>query len=161
MRGDGRREELLELFNPPLEKKVGDYSRGNRQMLGIVQAFMHDPELIIMDEPTVGLDPIRQEHLYELLQEERRRGKTVFFSSHVLNEVQRICDRAAILRQGKLVAVEDISLLLKKGGKAVWAKLQQPSDMGRFITAEMNVTKRDEDSVHFTFTGAKIGRAHF
>ncbi|MDD3398606.1 MAG: ABC transporter ATP-binding protein [Candidatus Methanomethylophilaceae archaeon] len=154
MRGDGRREELLELFNPPLEKKVGDYSRGNRQMLGIIQAFMHDPELIIMDEPTVGLDPIKQEHLYELLQEERQRGKTVFFSSHVLNEVQRICDRAAILRQGKLVAVEDISLLLKKGGKAVWAKLQQPSELDRFITPEMKVTKKDEDSVHFTFTGA-------
>ena len=80
MKGEERREELLELFTPPIERPIRDYSTGNRRMLGLVQAFMHDPDLVIMDEPTAGLDPLKQEAFNEFVRAERDRGTTVFFS---------------------------------------------------------------------------------
>lgn len=78
LRGDERRDELLQLFHPPLDRRVEEYSSGNRRMLGIVQAFMHDPDLVIMDEPTTGLDPLKQDHLHRFLEQEREAGKTIF-----------------------------------------------------------------------------------
>jgi len=119
MKGDGRREELLELFTPPIERPIREYSTGNKRMLGLVQAFMHDPDLVIMDEPTAGLDPLKQEAFNEFVRDERERGTTVFFSSHVLSEVRRICDRVGILRAGSLVELENVEALLHRGGKHV------------------------------------------
>ncbi|MGQ3329594.1 ABC transporter ATP-binding protein [Halorubrum sp. FL23] len=121
MKGGSRRAELLELFTPPIERPVRDYSTGNRRMLGLVQAFMHDPDLVIMDEPTAGLDPLKQEAFNEFVRDERERGTTVFFSSHVLSEVRRVCDRVGILRAGALVELEDVEALLHRGGKHVRA----------------------------------------
>jgi ABC-2 type transport system ATP-binding protein len=88
-------------------------------MLGLVQAFMHDPDLVIMDEPTAGLDPLKQEAFNEFVRDERDRGTTVFFSSHVLSEVRRVCDRVGILRGGSLVELEKVEALLHRGGKHV------------------------------------------
>ena len=85
-----------------------DYSRGMRQKIGIVQALQHDPELAILDEPTEGLDPLMQRAFYEILDALKAEGRTIFFSSHVLSEVERVCDRVAIIRQGRLVALEEI-----------------------------------------------------
>ena len=119
MKGEERREELLELFTPPIERPIRDYSTGNRRMLGLVQAFMHDPDLVIMDEPTAGLDPLKQEAFNEFVRDERDRGTTVFFSSHVLSEVRRVCDRVGILRGGSLVELENVDALLHRGGKHV------------------------------------------
>ncbi|WP_280586979.1 ABC transporter ATP-binding protein [Halorubrum sp. Boch-26] len=119
MKGDRRREELLELFTPPIERPVREYSTGNKRMLGLVQAFMHDPDLVIMDEPTGGLDPLKQEAFNEFVREERDRGTTVFFSSHVLSEVRRVCDRVGILRAGSLVELENVEALLHRSGKHV------------------------------------------
>lgn len=153
LRGDKRREELLEIFNPPLDKRIRDYSRGNRQMLGMIQALMHDPDLIIMDEPTVGLDPIKQEYFYRFLLQEKERGKTVFFSSHVLSEVQRVCDRAAIIRNGRLVVIEDITLLLNRGGKSVWVKLRNPVDSYSFATDEMTGINYNGNAIEFNYNG--------
>ena len=107
LKGEERRGELLDLFTPPLDRPIREYSTGNKQMLGIVQAFMHDPELVIMDEPTSGLDPLKQSEFNAFVREQRDRGMTVFFSSHVLSEIQRVCDRVGIIREGKLVALED------------------------------------------------------
>jgi ABC-2 type transport system ATP-binding protein len=84
LKGDERRDELLDLFTPPLDRQIREYSTGNKQMLAIVQAFMHDPDLLIMDEPTSGLDPLKQEAFHEFLRAERACGKTVFFSPHIL-----------------------------------------------------------------------------
>ncbi|WP_144797894.1 ABC transporter ATP-binding protein [Halorubrum depositum] len=119
MKGEPRREELLELFTPPTERPIREYSTGNKRMLGLVQAFMHDPDLVIMDEPTAGLDPLKQEAFNEFVRGERDRGTTVFFSSHVLSEVRRVCDRVGILRGGSLVELEDVEALLHRSGKHV------------------------------------------
>lgn len=153
MRGDERREELLELFDPPLDQRIETYSAGNRRMLGIVQAFMHDPDLAILDEPTAGLDPLKQDRMHAFLEAERDAGKTVFFSSHVLSEVQRICDRVGIIRDGGLVALEDIDDLLERGGKHVRVQLAEAVDEKRFVTAEMIDVETVDSTVRFTYTG--------
>ncbi|QSG07967.1 ABC transporter ATP-binding protein [Halapricum desulfuricans] len=138
IKGDDRREELLELFEPPLDRNVREYSSGNVQKLGVVQAFMHDPELVIMDEPTSGLDPLMQQRFNEFVRAEREQGVTVFFSSHVLSEVRRVCDRVAILREGELVTTEAIESLLDRSGKFVRARIVGSVEPGAF----------DGDAVH-------------
>ncbi len=153
MHGDERREELLELFHPPLEKPIETYSEGNRRMLGIVQAFMHDPEFVIMDEPTSGLDPLKQDRLHNFIEGERDAGKTLFFSSHILSEVQRVCDRVGIIREGELVALEDIETLLEQSGKEVWVHLKSSVDESAFVTEEMIDVEIVDSAVHFTYTG--------
>ncbi|WP_255171061.1 ABC transporter ATP-binding protein [Natrononativus amylolyticus] len=119
VKGDDRSAELLELFDPPLERKVRDYSRGNVQKLGLVTTFMHDPDLVILDEPTSGLDPLMKQRFSDFLRAEQQRGVTVFFSSHVLSEVRRLCDRVGIIRGGRLVTIEPVETLLKRSGKVV------------------------------------------
>jgi ABC-2 type transport system ATP-binding protein len=107
-----RRGELLErmqLAPRDLRRRVRDYSTGMKRKLGIVQAFQPDRPLLILDEPTEGLDPLMQDALYELLADTRRRGRTVFMSSHVLSEVERVCDRIGLLRRGELVLVSSVS----------------------------------------------------
>lgn len=153
MRGDERRAEMLELFSPPLDRKVEGYSMGNRRMLGIVQAFMHDPDLVIMDEPTAGLDPLKQDQLHLFLQEECNNGKTIFFSSHILSEVQRISDRVGIIRNGEIVTLEDIDSLLKRSGKQVWIHFAEPVEKDSFITDEMIEAEMADNSIRFTYTG--------
>ncbi|MBT3943441.1 MAG: ABC transporter ATP-binding protein [Chloroflexi bacterium] len=106
-----RAEDLAERFGLSLTRKVGTLSTGNRQKAGLVQALMHDPELVILDEPTSGLDPLVREEFYRLVDEEKERGKTIFLSSHVLPEVERICDRIGIVREGRLIAVEEVESL--------------------------------------------------
>jgi len=106
--------EIANRFELPLDKKVNTLSKGNKQKMGIVLAFMHDPEIYILDEPTSGLDPLWQQELYDLILEEKLKGKTIFFSSHNLDEVQKICDRVAIIREGKLVTVEIVNELAQK-----------------------------------------------
>lgn len=123
LRGDVRSDELLELFDPPLDRKVGEYSRGNKQMLAIIMAFMHDPDLLIMDEPTSGLDPLKQDQFIEFIRAEQERGKTFFFSSHILGEVRKVCDRIGIIREGHLVELEDVESLLDRTGKVVRADI--------------------------------------
>lgn len=86
-------------------------SHGNRQKIGLIQAFMHKPQLIILDEPTIGLDPLMQQEFYHLIEEARNEGRTVFLSSHILPEVERVCDRVGIIRSGKLAAVETVESL--------------------------------------------------
>jgi ABC-2 type transport system ATP-binding protein len=115
---------LLERFQVPLDREIQGYSRGMKQKVAIIQAFMNDPELVIMDEPTAGLDPLMQETVYEFLREQKERGRTVFFSSHILSEVDKICDRVGIVREGKLVALEDIQSLKDKRGKRVRVKIE-------------------------------------
>jgi beta-exotoxin I transport system ATP-binding protein len=112
-----RRADLadrLELPVTTIRRPIRDYSRGMRQKLGIIQALQHDPELAILDEPSEGLDPLMQLAFYEILEDLRKEGRTIFFSSHILSEVERICDRVAIVRHGRLVALEDVGSLLAR-----------------------------------------------
>jgi ABC-2 type transport system ATP-binding protein len=115
--------ERLELSSSTLRRLVRDYSRGMRQKIGIVQALQHDPELAILDEPTEGLDPLMQRAFYQILDTLKAAGRTIFFSSHVLSEVERVCDRVAIIRRGRLVATEDIAGLLARHKRNVNMRL--------------------------------------
>ncbi len=117
--------ELQEIFELPLERKIKTYSRGMKQKLGIIQAFMDDPEIVIMDEPTSGLDPLLQQKFYRFLKNEKKKGRTMFFSSHILSEVEKICDRVAIIRKGRIVAEEKIENLKKKKGKKIRLKIKE------------------------------------
>jgi ABC-2 type transport system ATP-binding protein len=104
--------ERLEMPASVLRRRVRDYSRGMRQKLGVIQSLQHDPELAILDEPSEGLDPLMQQAFYRILDDLRSEGRTVFFSSHVLSEVERLCDRVAIIRDGRLMALHDVHGLL-------------------------------------------------
>ena len=124
-----RRKELcerLELSDRTLTRLVRDYSRGMRQKVGIVQALQHDPELAILDEPSEGLDPLMQRAFYDILDALKKDGRTIFFSSHVLSEVERVCDRVAIIRRGRLVALEDTAALLARRKRNVQLRFSGP-----------------------------------
>lgn len=111
--------ELAERLHLDLSRRIADLSLGNRKKVGIVSALMTSPKLVIMDEPTSGLDPLIQQAFYEILQEENSKGTTIFLSSHVLSEVQKLCDRVAILKEGKLIGVQFIKELRESGYKKV------------------------------------------
>ena len=120
-----RRADLCDRLELPaitLKRLVRDYSRGMRQKVGIVQALQHDPELAILDEPTEGLDPLMQRAFYEILDTLKAEGRTIFFSSHVLSEVERVCDRVAIVREGRLVALEETVKLLARRKRNVMVR---------------------------------------
>ncbi len=118
--------DRFQLSQSALSKKIKQLSHGMLQKLGIIQAFFHQPELLILDEPTIGLDPLMQEELYRLLHEMQNEGKTIFFSSHNLPEVEKICHRIAIIRKGELVALETLEGLKKKKLKRLHFTLSQP-----------------------------------
>jgi ABC-2 type transport system ATP-binding protein len=109
-----RAEQLARRFRADLDRPLGQLSRGNRQKVGLILAMFHSPELLILDEPTSGLDPLMQEEFLALVREERERGCAVFLSSHELDEVERVCDRVGIIRDGRLIAVERVADLLAK-----------------------------------------------
>jgi ABC-2 type transport system ATP-binding protein len=118
-------DELLVIFDVPLERKLKGYSKGMKQKIGIIQAFMDDPEMVIMDEPTSGLDPLLQQRFYDFLIKQKKRGKTMFLSSHILSEVDRVCDRIGIIKDGNLIALEDVETLKNKQGKIIRLKIKE------------------------------------
>jgi ABC-2 type transport system ATP-binding protein len=124
-----RRNELAKRVDLDLNRKIGELSKGNRQKVAIVQALMHDAPLLILDEPTAGLDPLRQADFLELLKEEQARGTTVFLSSHLLNAVEKVANRVGIIRDGKLVAVEDIRQLKLNRQREMELFLREPCSL--------------------------------
>ncbi len=152
LKGDERRDELLDRFPIPENRPVKEYSRGNKQKLAIVQAFMHDPDLLIMDEPTSGLDPLLQNEFYELLDEEKAAGVTCLFSSHILSEVRRVCDRVAIVRDGELVTLEDIDTLLAKSGKVVTVALEESPPVEDLQFEGVAEATREDGRYHLILT---------
>lgn len=135
-----RRQELAKRFELDEKKRIEDLSLGNLKKLGIILAFMHNPQLLILDEPTSGLDPIMQNQFYELLKEERAQGKTIFYSTHVLSEVAKICDRVGIIRNGQLIKVENIEELTKKS----LATVTITSPQAKAIAADLAIPCRSE-----------------
>jgi ABC-2 type transport system ATP-binding protein len=115
----GRIRELADALSLDLNKKIEDMSLGNKKKVGIVQGLLHSPRLIILDEPTSGLDPLMQRTFFDLIRRENERGATVLFSSHILGEVQRICDRVAIIKEGRIVDLKRIEDLRKNSYKKV------------------------------------------
>jgi ABC-2 type transport system ATP-binding protein len=114
-----RMHELAELMELELNRRIEDLSYGNRKKVGIVQGLLHQPKLLFLDEPTAGLDPLMQRKTFQLIQEENQRGVTVFFSSHILSEVQRMCNRVAIIKEGRIIEIADIRTLQQNNYKKV------------------------------------------
>lgn len=121
-----RIDELAQRLDLDLGLRIMTLSRGNRQKVGVVQAFMHDPELLVLDEPTSGLDPFLQHEFAALTREAVGEGRTVFVSSHVMSEVQRIADRVGIIREGRLVTVEDVEILRERSTRTVEIQFESP-----------------------------------
>jgi ABC-2 type transport system ATP-binding protein len=145
-RPTSRRVELcqrLELPARTLKRHVRDYSRGMRQKVGIVQALQHDPELAILDEPTEGLDPLMQRAFYDILDTLKAEGRTIFFSSHVLSEVERVCDRVAIVREGRLVALEETAGLLARRRRNIMMRFTGPPPRLEDVSGITNVERGD------------------
>ncbi|MEO5923962.1 MAG: ABC transporter ATP-binding protein [Bryobacteraceae bacterium] len=128
----GQLQERLSLPDRDLGRKLREYSSGMKRKLGIIQAFQADPPLLILDEPTEGLDPLMQEAFYQLLADVQRRGRTVFFSSHVLSEVERVCERVALLRQGELVLLSTVEECRRLAARTVRVTFQSnvPAPVG-------------------------------
>ena len=129
-------KRLAERFDLDLDRQIKEYSKGNRQKVGVLNAFMHEPELLILDEPTGGLDPLMQQEFAELLTEVRAEGRTVFLSSHYLPEVERVADRVGIVRRGRLIDVDTLSGFRSKVQANLSIKFGSPVDPARFASIE-------------------------
>jgi ABC-2 type transport system ATP-binding protein len=114
-----RMYELADLMELDLKRRIDDLSYGNKKKVGIVQGLLHSPKLIVLDEPTSGLDPLMQQKFFNLIREENKRGATIFFSSHILGEVQKMCDRVAIIKDGSIINIQDIKTLQKDNYKKI------------------------------------------
>lgn len=134
-----RMTELAEVLELDMSKRIDDLSLGNKKKVGIVQGLLHEPKLIILDEPTSGLDPLMQQRFFSLLEEENRKGATILFSSHILSEVQRLCDRVAIIKEGRLIALEKMSDLKDRTYKKF--KLQAKNELPEGVFAIEGVTE--------------------
>ena len=128
-------QELAARFQCDLPRRIQGLSLGNKQKLGLLQAFMHKPELLILDEPTNGLDPLMQHEFYDLLTETKKEGCTIFLSSHILPEVEKVCDRVGIIRQGKLITVETIESLKSHSIRQLDIHFAAPVPKEKFINA--------------------------
>ena len=143
---------LAGAFDLDLKRNIRDLSTGNKKKVSIIQSLLHSPELLILDEPTSGLDPLVQSTFYEILREENRSGATIFFSSHVLSEVQKICSRVGIIRNGEIIKVESIDNLRKNLLKRIRIVFKNglPED---FDPPGAINNEKNSNSAHFMFEG--------
>ncbi|MEQ8672963.1 MAG: ABC transporter ATP-binding protein [Aggregatilineales bacterium] len=149
-------QDLAERLQFDTTKRVRDYSTGNKRKLGLILALMHKPELLILDEPTSGLDPLMQQTFNQLMIEAKNEGHTIFLSSHVLSEVQSICDRVAVLRHGELKAVERVDALTQVDFRWVTMTTRDAVTAGSWISAVdgvTEVTQKDDHTLHLRLMG--------
>ena len=148
-----RSRKLCEALDLDTGKRVGALSSGNKKKLAIVQAMMHRPSLLILDEPTSGLDPLIQNTLYDLLREENARGTTLFFSSHVLSEVQKMCDRVAIIKEGRILQVETVDRLRGSQYKEIRIEFHDENGAAAFELEDAAGVSRHGKQVDFLYKG--------
>ncbi len=144
-------EKLVKKLEIDTSKKINELSLGNLKKVGIVLALMHDPQFIIMDEATSGLDPLMQEAFYEILEEEKKNGKTIFFSSHILSEVKRVCDKVAIIKDGKIIRIESIASLTSSN----FVKIKIESSKIENILNDLKdvkITKQEDNMVELVYS---------
>ena len=147
-------DELAQRLGAELDKKVGDLSSGNRQKVGVIQAFMNRPQLLIMDEPSSGLDPLVQREFQSMMREVVADGASIFLSSHTLSVVQRVADRVGIIRHGRLIAVESVASLRTKGLRRVELELGSPARASVFETLPgAHDVLVEANRVHLSFEG--------
>ena len=140
-------ESLLERLQLDPSKDVRAYSTGNRRKLGLVQALMHRPAVIILDEPTAGLDPLIKQELWSLVSEAAAEGRTVFFSSHVLSDVARICRRVGIIRAGRLAAVEEVAKLKERELRVIEITFAEPPPEGVLALPGVEIVRQENNTV--------------
>ncbi len=145
--------DMVKLSSQDLSRKISQYSRGMKQKLGIVQAIQHKPQLIIMDEPTEGLDPLMQQSFYLLIERLRDRGSTVFMSSHNLAEVERVCQKVAIIREGRIVAIEDVNSLKDKRLYNIEILFKNVEQAEKFNLQNIEVVKGEGNKLVFRWKG--------
>lgn len=136
-----KRNMLIEKFDLDIEFKIKKMSKGMKQKLGIVAAFMHDPQILILDEPTSGLDPLMQNLFLDLVLEEKKKGKTILMSSHIFEEVERVCDRAGIIKDGKIIKIEDFKEDKKRVEDLYIITLKEPNE--NLLKEDLNINKLD------------------
>lgn len=142
-----RRLELVKRLKLDESKKIEELSLGNLKKVGIILAFMHEPKLLILDEPTSGLDPIMQQIFYDLLKEEKEKGATIFYSTHILSEISKICDRVGIIKEGKLLTIETVEELQQKNLTFVTIKSK---DIVKIIKdLKLDVKANDDNVIRF------------
>ncbi len=147
----GRIQELADILKLDLNKKIEDMSLGNKKKVGIIQGLLHSPRLIFLDEPTSGLDPLMQHTFFDLIKRENERGATVLFSSHILSEVQRICDRVAIIKEGRIIQQQRIDDLRQNSYKRVSLTTQEV--LTNFALPGAVDVSIDEHQVNFIYRG--------
>src|SRR5512136_2918292 len=147
-----RMKTLSEIMELEMHRRISDLSYGNKKKVGIVQGLLHSPKLLFLDEPTAGLDPLMQRKFFNLIREENARGVTVFFSSHILGEVQRLCTRVAIIREGSIVEVSNIRTLQQNNYKKVAVTAEGLTPAAFDLPGVTNMQTEDGD-VHFFFKG--------
>lgn len=148
-----RIESLSKAMDLDLNKKIEDLSYGNKKKVGIVQGLLHEPKLIILDEPTSGLDPLMQQKFFDLILEENKKGATVLFSSHILSEVQKLCSRVAIIKEGQIIKVENINDMRNSSYKKITVEAVGDSLESLFKFDGITNLKKIEDGVNFLFKG--------
>ena len=148
-----RINELAEIMDLDLNKRIDDLSFGTKKKVGIVQGLLHEPKLIILDEPTSGLDPLMQQKFFDLLLEENEKGATILLSSHILSEVQRLCNRVAIIKDGKIIRMEKISDLTEHNYKKFKLELKQDMNKDYFQIVGINNLEIESKKVSFLFKG--------
>ena len=144
--------ELAEIMELDLSRRIDDLSYGNKKKVGIVQGLLHQPKLIVLDEPTSGLDPLMQQKFFKLIREENQRGATVFFSSHILGEVQKMCTRVAIIKEGSIINIQDIHTLQKDNYKKVRVVANE-IDEKRFELKGVSNLEKHNGSLSFFYKG--------
>jgi ABC-2 type transport system ATP-binding protein len=144
--------ELSEAMELDLNRRINDLSYGNKKKVGIVQGLLHSPKLLFLDEPTSGLDPLMQRKFFDLIRQENTRGVTVFFSSHILGEVQRLCNRVGIIREGRMVEVSNIRLLQQNNYKKIGVTAAE-LDPDCFEIPGVTNLVRDNGTLRFFFKG--------
>lgn len=151
--GDHREriDYLANVMELAMNRKIRDLSYGNKKKVGIVQGLLHNPTLLFLDEPTSGLDPLMQRKFFDLIRKENQRGVTVFFSSHFLGEVQRICDRVGIIREGRMVEVSDIRTLQKNNYKKI--RILTSEEPASFLLPGVNNLQKDGEWIQFFYSG--------
>lgn len=150
---DKRIHELAEVMNLDLHKKIDDLSFGNKKKVGIVQGLLHEPKLIILDEPTSGLDPLMQQNFFELIAQENKKGATIFFSSHILSEVQRMCSRVAFIKDGKIIRLEKMADLKENNYKKIKVETPDKVDESFFKLDGVGKFETKGNTVSFIFKG--------
>jgi ABC-2 type transport system ATP-binding protein len=144
--------ELADIMELDLKRRIDDLSYGNKKKVGIVQGLLHQPKLIVLDEPTSGLDPLMQRKFFNLIREENGRGATVFFSSHILGEVQRLCSRVAIIKEGRIIQIEEIQTLQKDNYKKIRVAANG-IDAAQFELAGVSNLQKSNSAVNFFYKG--------